>query len=292
LKLGAIMPIGLGNGNAEFLAALGPALEARGFDSIWIPEHVVLFDAHPRSRYPYTPDGRAPIPADAGLIDPFLALTFVAAGTTRLRLGTGVCLVAQRNPLYTAKHVADLDVLSGGRVEFGIGLGWLREEYEAVGVPWSGRGRRTDEYLDAMRRLWTEESCDYEGRHVGFAGARLYPKPVQRPHPRVHVGGASGAALRRVAARGDGWFGMSLGPDDLPERLAALERELAGVGRTRSDVQVSISPPVGSVDSHLARRYAELGVDRLIVAVFAPGIDALARTLDEVADRLQPVIAE
>lgn len=122
MKVGALVPIGIGNGNPEFLAALGPGLQERGFESVWVPEHVVLFDDY-ESRYPYSPDGVMPIPADAGLIDPFPALSFIAAGTETLRLGTGICIVGQRNPVYTAKHVADLDVLSGGRVDFGVGLG-------------------------------------------------------------------------------------------------------------------------------------------------------------------------
>ena len=282
MKVGAVVPIASGNADAGFLAALGSGLEERGFESVWIPEHVVLFDDY-ESSYPYTPDGRMPLPADAGLIDPFCALAFLAAETSALRLGTGVCIAGQRNPVYTAKYVADLDVLSGGRVEFGVGLGWLREEYEALGVPWQGRGRRTDECLDVMRSLWTEEISSHDGPLYELPATRMYPKPLQRPHPPIHIGGDSDSALRRVAARGQGWFGMGHTPDGLGERLDRLSDALQETGRSLSEVEVSISPPLGACDANMARAFAEVGVDRLIVPLFAPGIDAMMAALDEAA---------
>jgi probable F420-dependent oxidoreductase len=285
MKLGGIVPIGLGNADPEFLEALGPGLERRGFESLWVPEHVVLFDDY-ESPYPYTPDGRMPIPANAGVMDPFPALSFVAAGTSELRLGTGICIAAQRNPLYTARYVADLDILSRGRVEFGIGLGWLREEYEALGVPWEGRGGRTDEYLQVMRSLWTEDVSSHDGELYKLPPCRAYPKPVQKPHPPVHIGGDSDAALRRVARHGQGWFGMGHTPDVLPERLARLEAALEKEGRGRSDVEVSISPPPGACDAEMARAFEQVGVDRLIVVLFIPSIDAMDSVLDQTAAEL------
>jgi probable F420-dependent oxidoreductase len=286
MKFGGIVPLGVGNGNPEFLKALGPGLERRGFESLWIPEHVVLFDEHEKSTYPYTPDGKVPLPADSGVMDPFPALSFVAAGTSELRLGTGICIAAQRNPLYTARYVADLDLLSGGRAEFGVGLGWLREEYEALGVPWEGRGSRTDEYLDVMRSLWEDEVSSYDGDLYKLPPCRAYPKPVQKPHPPVHIGGDTDAALRRVARHGQGWFGMGHTPDVLGERLERLEATLEQEGRTRADVEVSISPPPGACDAEMARAFEQLGVDRLIIVLFAPSIDALDGVLDQAAIEL------
>ena len=285
MKLGAVVPIAMGNADPDFLSALGPGLEERGFESVWIPEHVVLFDEY-ESAYPYMPDGKMPIPAEAGLIDPFPALSFLAACTSELRLGTGVCIVGQRNPLYTAKYVADVDVLSGGRVEFGVGLGWLREEYEALDVPWEGRGRRTDEYLQVMRSLWTDDVSSHEGPLYELPPSRMYPKPIQRPHPPIHVGGDSDAALRRVAAHGQGWFGMGHTPDGLGERLEALEAALEKEGRSRADVEVSISPPPGACDAEMARAFDQLGVDRLILALFAPGVEAMMAAIDQTAAEL------
>jgi probable F420-dependent oxidoreductase len=171
----------------EFLDDLGPALEERNFESVWLVEHVVLFDQY-KSKYPYGPDGTLPIPSDCGLLDPFVGLTYLAGRTTDLRLGTGICILGQRNPVYTAKYVADLDVLSRGRVEFGIGVGWAREEYEALQVPWEKRGKRVDDYLQVTKALWTQELSSHHGAAYDLPECRMYPKPVQKPHPAVHVG--------------------------------------------------------------------------------------------------------
>ena len=146
MDIGLFVPLSAFNATPAFLRTLGPAAEERGFESIWLPEHVVLFDEY-ESSYPYAEDGRFPGGGDVGIVDPLVGLTYLAAVTDRVRLGTGICLVPQRNPVYTAKHVADLDVLSGGRVDFGIGIGWLKEEFDALNVPFEQRGKRTDEYL-------------------------------------------------------------------------------------------------------------------------------------------------
>ena len=146
MDIGLFVPLTAFNANAAFLRALGPAAEERGFESIWLPEHVVLFDDY-ESSYPYAEDGKFPGGAETGIVDPLIGLTYLAAVTDRVRLGTGILLLPQRNPVYTAKHVADLDVLSGGRVDLGIGIGWLEEEFDALNVPFAQRGKRTDEYL-------------------------------------------------------------------------------------------------------------------------------------------------
>src|SRR3954451_13024966 len=146
----------------ELLIELGRAADERGINGIWVGEHVVMFDDYDSS-YPYSPDGRMPAPPDSGIIDPFVTLAFLAACTLRVRLGTAMALLPQRNPVYTAKEVASLDYLSRGRVDFGVGVGWLREEFEALNVPWSARGRRADEYLEVLRTLWCDDVSSHEG---------------------------------------------------------------------------------------------------------------------------------
>lgn len=282
MKIGVLVALGHDAGRPEFLEELGPALEQRGFESLWVPEHVVLFDSY-RSRYPYTADGSVPIPPDLGLLDPFVALTYVAARTGTLRLGTGVCLVGQRNPVYTAKQVADLDVLSRGRVEFGIGLGWLREEYEVLDMPWQRRGARVDDHLQVIKKLWTEPVSAHDGPYYRLPECRMYPKPVQSPHPAIHVGGESDAALRRAVVHGEGWFGMGHRQDDLPGVLARIDRALAEHGRSRESFTVTISPPVNAVDPDALARYAEQGVDRLVVPAIARDRDELLTSLDRLS---------
>jgi len=285
VDIGAFVPLGTLNANAEFLRTLGPALEERGFESVWVAEHVVLFDDYD-SRYPYAEDGRFPGGGDTGLLEPLTALTYLAAVTDTVRLGTGICLVSQRNPVYTAKQVADLDALSGGRVEFGVGIGWLREEFEALGVPFERRADRARQHVEVMKALWTEEVSSYDGDLYRLPPARLYPKPVQQPHPPLHFGGESDAALRRVADLGQGWYGFNRTPDEVPEALARLDRVLAERERPRTDVTVSICPYFKGVDRAGLERYAELGVDRVIALVFALDRDGLLATLDALAAEL------
>lgn len=285
MKIGAFVPLATVNARPELLRTLGPALEERGFESVWVPEHVVLFDDY-GSRYPYAPDGRFPGGGDTGLLEPFTALSYLAAVTDTLRLGTGICLVPQRNPVYTAKQVADLDVLSDGRVEFGVGVGWLREEFDVLGMRFEGRGKRTRDYLGAMKALWSQDVSSYRGSQYELPECRLYPKPIQHPHPPVHIGGESDAALRRVAELGEGWYGFDRRPEQVPEALARLERILAEHGRTRQDITVSISPYFQGVDRAALEQYAELGVDRVIVTVLAFDVDGLVSTLDSLAAEL------
>ncbi len=284
MKIGAFVPLGTMNANAEFLRLVGPSLEERGFESVWVAEHVVLFDEY-ASEYPYAADGKFPGGGDTGLLEPLTALTYIAAGTDTLRLGTGICLVGQRNPVYTAKQVADLDALSGGRVDFGVGIGWLREEFDALGMPWDRRGKRAQEHIEIMRALWTDEVSSYQGELVSLPECRLYPKPVQQPVP-VHWGGESDAALRRVAESGQGWYGFNRTPDEVPEALERLDRQLAKVGRSRADVEVSICPYFKGIDRAALEQYAELGIDRVIPLVFGFDRDSLLSSADALATEI------
>ena len=280
MDVGVFVPLGNGNATAEILRAVGHEVEDRGFESIWVPEHVVLFDDY-ESQYPYSPDGKFPGGAESGMLEPLQALTYLAAITDRVRLGTGICLVPQRNPVYTAKAVTDLDNLSGGRVDFGVGVGWLREEFEAVAMPFEHRGRRTDEHLQVMKALWCDEVSEFHGELYDLDPCRMYPKPVQAPHPPIHVGGESDAAMRRVARHGQGWFSFDRLPEQLPGPLARLDAALAAEGRSRTDIVLSVSPYFNAVTPELVAQYREMGVDRLIVVCLAFDVDTLRSQLDD-----------
>jgi probable F420-dependent oxidoreductase len=248
-------------------ATLGPADTARlarraeelGYRSWWVGDHVVL----PSPRTPGSPMA----PTDP-ILDPLVHLSYVAALTERMELGTGIIILPQRNPLVLAKQVASLDVLSGGRVLLGVAAGFLEPELAALGVGMSERGGRTDEYLDAMRQLWTATEPAFHGRYVDFERVDARPRPVRPGGPRIVIGGHSPAAYRRAVARGHGWIGNGNGPDALLPHLEGLRRAAAEVERPahlgRLEINFMQLDPV-EVRPDEARRYADLGVDRLQV---------------------------
>jgi probable F420-dependent oxidoreductase len=182
-----------------------------------------------------------------------------------MRLGSGICLVPQRNPVYTAKEFATLDWLTGGRIDFCIGVGWCKEEVIACGYRWEDRGERCDEILELMQAIWTQPAASFDGKHVSLAECRMDPKPVQKPHIPIFVGGHSAAAMKRAARFGAGWYGFALGPDAARAALEHLDAALGEANRKRgADFQIVITPPY-AVTEDMVREYAALGVDRLIV---------------------------
>jgi probable F420-dependent oxidoreductase len=195
-------------------------------------------------------------------------------------------LLPQRNPVYTAKEVATLDWLSAGRVDFGIGVGWLEEEFDALNVPWPHRGRRTDQYLEVLTTLWCDETSAYEGEFYTLNPCSMYPKPVQEPHPPIHIGGESDAALRRTARAGQGWHTFNRPPADLAAPLATLDRFLADEGRTRADITVTVCPYFQPLDADIAEQYAEAGADAVSALLVPFSADDVRAALDG----LQPVI--
>jgi probable F420-dependent oxidoreductase len=267
----------------ELIADFGGIAEERGFHSLWVPEHVVFFPEY-ASQYPYSADGKIPGNPD-GTMEPLTALTFLAAHTQTLRLGTGICLVPQRNPVYLAKQVADVDYLSKGRLDFGIGVGWLREEFEALDVPWERRGARTRECISVMKTLWCDEVSSFKGEFYNLPECLQNPKPVQRPHPPLFFGGESHAALRRVAEIGQGWFGYNLAPNELAAHLNTLDGFLADAGRSRADIQVYVGPRGGRVDSASLDELRERGVDQVILPIFGRDRDSVARRADAIAEQ-------
>ena len=285
MKIGLFVPLASPIATPDYVGTLASEAEQLGFDSLWVAEHVVLFDDY-ASRYPYAEDGRIPAGGENGILEPFATLAFLAARTERIRLGTGICLVPQRNPVYTAKAVADVDWLSKGRVDFGVGVGWLAEEFRAVDVPFERRGARCRSYLEVMKRLWCDPVSEYKDGFYELPACRQYPKPIQKPHPPIHFGGESEAALRRVADLGQGWYGFNLDPDALSERLARLDALLAERGRSRRDVQISVSPYLKGMDQAKLEGYARAGADQVIVTAFAGDPGQLRALLGRLAEEI------
>lgn len=265
----------------ELIREVGPIIEERGFHSIWVPEHAVFFPEY-QSRYPYSADGKLP-GNPTGVMEPLTALTFVAAHTERLRLGTGIVILPQRNPVYAARQAADVDYLSGGRLDFGLGVGWLQEEFEALGVPWQGRGARADEYVAVLRTCWCDEVSSHEGELYSLPPCLHNPKPVQKPHPPLYFGGESEPALRRVARLGQGWFGFDLSVDALAGHLARLDELLAKEGRARSDVKIQVSPKGQRLEDGMLEAFEAHGVDQIVLPLFARDADGLRRRADALA---------
>ncbi len=242
----------------------GRRAEDIGLESIWMGEHVTLFDKNTFG-YPGSKDGRIPVPQGGGMLDVVATFGFLAAATSKLRLGTGVALVPQRNPIYTAKEVCTLDWLSDGRFDFGIGVGWNKEEVEACGYSFQDRGARCDEFLEVMRKLWTEPVVDFAGKWVKLETCRLDPKPIQKPHVPIIVGGYADAAIRRAVRFGAGWYGFNRDPAGTREMVGRLDAALAKAGRRRgAGFEIIMTPPT-SMPLDAMQEYAEVGVDRLVV---------------------------
>lgn len=248
----------------QMIRDFGHRAEDIGLDSIWMGEHVALFDKNTFG-YPGSKDGRIPVPPGGGMLDVVATFGFLASATSKLRLGTGVALVPQRNPIYTAKEVCTLDWLTDGRVDFGIGVGWNKEEVEACGYRWEDRGARCDEFLEVMQRLWTEPVVDFSGKWVKLETCRLDPKPIQKPHVPIIVGGYAEAALRRAVRFGAGWYGFNRDPAATKDMLNRLDAAFAKAGRKRGEAFEIIITPPASMPTDVMQEYAAVGVDRLVV---------------------------
>jgi len=258
-------------------AALAKALEARGFESVWAPEHSHI----PLSR-------RSPWPGGADLpkqyydvMDPFVTLTGAAAATSTLKVGTGVCLVNQRDPIQTAKLVASIDQVSGGRFLFGIGVGWNAEEMEDHGTVFATRAKLVRERVEAMKAIWTRSKPEYSGEFVNFGPMMVWPKPVQKPHPPVIVGGAYPHGARRAVRYGDGWIPLAGRPGqygDVFETVPKFVALLTEAGRDPASCPVSIFSAPEEADT--LKRYRDLGIARVAVSLPAAGEDVVLPILD------------
>ena len=254
----------------DTLATTATAAEEAGFESLWAGEHVVLPD-------PQVPP--SPMAPQDPALDPFLALTWAAAATRTIRLATGIVILPQRNPVVLAKQVASLDVLSGGRFDLGIGVGYLEPEFRAIGANYEDRGAVTDEFLEAMTHLFYDEHPEYHGRFVDFSGVDAYPRPVQGPIPIV-IGGHTPAAYRRAVARGHGWYGFAMTPETTASCLDGLRVAAERVERPAAlgDLEITITPR-GRLTADTAAAFAEAGVHRL-VPMPGPSADSVRATID------------
>jgi probable F420-dependent oxidoreductase len=290
----------------ETLVRLARLAEDLGVDSIWVSDHLVA-PVGVASVYPYDrrPDAR---PGDMGVIErffePLATLAYLAGQTHRVRLGVSAYVLPYRNPVLSAKVVATLDALSGGRLVLAIGTGWLREEFEALDVPFAGRGRRTDEYLAVMRALWSGEETRFDGRCYRLRPVRTGPPPAQRPHPPLWIAGNSAAAITRAARAGDGWHAIDLSPAELAPRVARLRARIAAAGRAPETVVVSLRKGVLVGEAGVAARplygdratierdlaaYREAGLDYLVAGLRqARTAEGLAQAMTDVAAALAP----
>ncbi len=285
---------GINMGHADASVALPPLiakLETSGFESVWTGEHVIIPGDY-ASRYPYNSSGKLGIPLDTPFADPLITLSFIAAHTTKLRLGTGINILPQSNPMLLAKQVASLDQLSGGRLLLGLGVGWLAEEFKAMGAPFAGRGKRFDDYLAAMKKVWSGEVVEHQSDHLDWRGFKSYPLPSQRPHPPIIIGGHSPAALRRTVAMGDGWFGFTNDAAELADTLARLRAAAEAAGRDPDSIEITALWRGFSDGMEGLETYRDLGVARLLVPIYglsAGNLDEnLAKLREDVLQKLTP----
>ena len=257
----------------DYMAPVTRRAEALGFESVWVPEHLV-FPPKFASKYPYSADGVPPVTVDMPLLDPLLILAHLAAVTSTIRLGTNVYVLPLRHPIVTARLAVTLDVLSQGRLSLGIGVGWLEEEFRAVGVDFGTRGGRTREAVRVMKTLFSEREPSFRGRHFSFDPVKFEPKPVQKPHPPFLFGGETATALERAAALGDGWYGVGHDPETAAVQVKKLKALLAEAGRADAPFEYTVSHRSSALDHDTVRRYADAGVDRIVVLPWRRGREA------------------
>ena len=300
MKLGVLPPFAAGViTDPVYVKEFAQAVESAGAESLWTVEHVVVAE-HYEPLYPYSSDGRMPGPGTGVVMpDPLHLLTFVAAHTSALRLGTSVVVAAFHSAALLAKRCATIDALSGGRLLLGVGIGWQKEEYAAVGVPYADRGRRLDEVIDAMRALWGPGPSTFEGRYQVFRDVHCDTKPVQPGGVPIIIGGNSEAAARRAGVRGNGWFPYVIAPDLFRQRADLVRRTAEEAGRNPDAIEITVWPgsfaPAGTFDLDLVRSYVAAGARRLVVAAHeSSSIDPsevarfLGRYQDDVIARVAP----
>ncbi len=270
--------------NADSIERCVVACEQLGYESVWTGEHIVLMDPH---------EPPSPVPPESNFVDSIASLAFAAAKTERIKIGSGIILLPQRDPVVLAKELAGIDVLSKGRLLFGLGVGYVPREFETLGIPYEERGARTTEHIEVLRTLWTQEKPSFDGQFTQFSGIQSHPMPIQNPHPPIIVGGNSPPALRRAVSQGDGWYGFFMDVDAAAAMVSALEETAKSTERPGSldRLTITITPP-GPIDGDTAQRYEEIGVDRVVVMRgfqdmgVAPGKDvddAIAKFLEDQA---------
>jgi probable F420-dependent oxidoreductase len=292
------------------LRMLAQHADTLGIDSVWVSDHIIV----PRridSFYPYDPAGRFPTAAEESYLEPLTALTFLAGCTNRVQLGTSVLILPYRPAVLTAKIVSTLDVLSNGRIILGVGVGWMEEEFLALGLDtYHQRGAVSDEYMRALRELWTRDNPHFEGRYVRFTDLGFVPKPVRQPHPPIWVGGHTAPAIRRAARLGDGWHPIglrppaSLTPDEMRLAVAQLREEASKAGRNPQDITISFRAPIAFTAAGGAQRrpltgsvtaiqddigrYADCGVSHMVFDIMTPDVTEMRQVMERFAHDVRP----
>jgi probable F420-dependent oxidoreductase len=248
---------------------------------LWTVEHVVVPSGY-QSQYPYSPTGRMPGGEDVPIPDPLIWLAYTGAVTKHINLATGILILPQRNPVILAKELATLDRLVGGRVVLGVGVGWLQEEFDALGVPFERRGHRTDEYVDVLRRMWRESETSYDGEFTRFAPLKSFPKPARAGGPPIHIGGHTLPAARRAGRIGDGFFPGRV-DEELEILLAEMRRAAADAGRDADEIEITSG---GALDLDAVKKAADMGVDRYSVPPLGFDLETLRTNLGKFSENV------
>jgi probable F420-dependent oxidoreductase len=311
VSFGCTLPTSGAAADPIALRDLAQTAEALGFDAVWVSDHVVI-PAEIKSPYPYSPDGVFHLSPTSPYFEPLIALTYLAGCTSRIRLGTHVLILPYRNPVVMAKEIATLDVLSGGRFDFGIGVGWMKEEFEALGYDYfERRGAVTDEQVRVMQKLWSEDTPSHDGTFFRFGPTGGRPHPIQRPGPPIWVGGHTPVALRRTARLGDGWLPIGarppadLPPDEIARGLDEIRTEARRLGRDADAIQVCFSTgisiqtdrpnrlPFRGTPAQIAgdfKRYRAVGVNRFVVGFGAGSATDIGGRMRRFAEEIAPAV--
>jgi probable F420-dependent oxidoreductase len=279
MKIGVNMGV---SSQSMDIAAMAQKAESLEFESLWLPEHSVM-PVHVTTRYQGSPDGTIP-PSMSDLGDPLIGLARASAVTKTIRLGTGVCLIPEHNPLLLAKQIATLDLLSHGRFLFGIGAGWLQEETEVMGGNFAHRWSQTREAVLAMKALWTKEEAEYHGKFYDFPPIRCSPKPFQKPHPPILLGGSARNVFKRVVAWGDGWMPTRATPEDIKMGRATLDALADAAGRAASSLEITVYSQDGDPDT--LKRFEDAGASRVTMRLPTTVGEAALTELERMAERL------
>ena len=272
MKFGLI-PVNIGIDSAEQMIGLAQVAEGAGYESVWTFEHVIV-PLDYQSKYPYDASGKMGAEPETNFFDPLIALTAVAVQTKTLRLGTGVNILSQANPLFLAKQAASLDALSNGRFMLGVGIGWLQEEFSAMNAPFEKRGARFDDYVAAMRKVWSGDVVEHQSEFLNWTGFKSYPLPKQSPMPIV-IGGIKGKIHERIARHGNGWYAPTTDIDEMTGHLGKIKAKCEEIDRDFSEIEITCMwPGIGGKDA--VKALEDVGVHRLVVPVMALGKDPVA----------------
>ena len=280
MKVG-IIPINIGVQSGEQIVQVAQLAEKLGYESVWTFEHVIV-PVDYESKYPYNDSGKMGAPPETNFVDPLIALTAVAASTSTIRLATGVNILSQVNPIYIAKQAASLDFMSNGRFMLGVGIGWLKEEFEALGVPFERRGARFDDYIEGMRKIWAGDVVEHQSDFISWTNFKSYPLPVQTPFPVV-MGGVKGKIFERIAKYGNGWYAPAGDPKELKGHLESLRQACDAIDRDMNEIEITCMWP-GRGGNEFLGQLDDVGVHRVVVPLMGAGnpVENIQKLAEEV----------